>query len=181
MGTVYRKTYTKPLPADVELLTRKGERLARWKDTKGKTRTAPLTTGRDGSDRILVKAGTYTAKYRDGSGVVREKATGCRDKEAALRFLPSGNSRLLPLVCADGPSRRQPTCRNPEGQRESRPSTATPCYDRRGASSALVRGQVATAGRIWASFRAQGRGRCEAETRHLEGGAVDVRWDGSRH
>jgi len=87
MATVYRKTYTKPLPADAEIITRRGERLARWKDAKGKTRTAPLTTGKDGSDRISVKAGTYTAKYRDGSGIVREKATGCRDKEAASRVL----------------------------------------------------------------------------------------------
>ena len=41
VGTVYRKTYTKPLPATAEILTRKGERLARWKDSKGKTRPAP--------------------------------------------------------------------------------------------------------------------------------------------
>jgi len=87
MGTVFRKSYTKPLPITAETFTRKGECLARWKDAKGKTRTAPLTTGKDGSDRISVKAGTYTAKYRDGSGVVREKATGCRDKDAALRVL----------------------------------------------------------------------------------------------
>jgi len=87
MATIYRKTYTKPLPADAETFTRKGEHLARWKDSKGKTRTAPLTTGKDGSHRISVKVGTYTAKFRDGSGIVREKATGCRDKEAALRVL----------------------------------------------------------------------------------------------
>ena len=87
MGTVYNKTFTKPLPADAEILVRKGERCARWKDSNGKTRTAPLTTGRDSSDRIVVKAGTYTAKYRDGSGVVREKATGCRDETAARQVL----------------------------------------------------------------------------------------------
>jgi len=32
-------------------------------------------------------ARTFTAKYRDGSGIVREKATGCRDKEAARAVL----------------------------------------------------------------------------------------------
>ena len=87
MGAVYRKTYTKPLPVSAEMFTRKGERFARWKDSKGKTRTAPLTVGRDGSDRIVVKAGTYTAKYRDGSGIVQEKATGCRDETAARSVL----------------------------------------------------------------------------------------------
>ena len=87
MGTVYKKTFTKPLPAGAEIFTRKSERLARWKPAKGRTRTAPLTVGKDGSDRIVVTVGTYTAKYRDGSGVVQEKATGCRDKEAAGRVL----------------------------------------------------------------------------------------------
>jgi len=36
MGAVYRKSFTKPLPADAEIITRKGERLARWRDGKGK-------------------------------------------------------------------------------------------------------------------------------------------------
>jgi hypothetical protein len=35
MGSVYRKAVTKPLPADAEIITRKGERLARWRDGKG--------------------------------------------------------------------------------------------------------------------------------------------------
>jgi len=87
MASVFRKTYTKPLPGGAEIFTRKGEQIARWKDGKGKTRTAPLTTGRDGSDRIVVTAGTYTAKYRDGDGVVREVSTGCRTKDGAFSVL----------------------------------------------------------------------------------------------
>ena len=58
-----------------------------WVGALPLSKTAPLTTGKDGSDRIVLKAGTYTAKHRDGSGIVREKATGCRDKEAASRVL----------------------------------------------------------------------------------------------
>ena len=87
MATVFRKTYTKVLPKGAELFTRKGQRFARWKDTKGKTRTTKITTGKDGSPRLLVEAGTYTAKYRDGSGVVREAATGCRIEQAARQVL----------------------------------------------------------------------------------------------
>jgi hypothetical protein len=34
-----------------------------------------------------VPAKTYTAKYRDGQGVVREVPTGCRDETAARRVL----------------------------------------------------------------------------------------------
>ncbi len=42
MATVYRNTFTKPLPDGEEISTRKGERFARWKDGRGKNRTAPL-------------------------------------------------------------------------------------------------------------------------------------------
>lgn len=36
MGTVYRKRTTRPLPSGADIITRKGERLARWKDGRGK-------------------------------------------------------------------------------------------------------------------------------------------------
>ena len=62
MGAIYRETYTKPLPADAETLTRKGETLARFKNRRGQTQTARVTTGRDGSARIIVESATFTAK-----------------------------------------------------------------------------------------------------------------------
>src|SRR4051812_37870788 len=94
MGTVFRKTFTKPLPSNSEVVSRsvKGgvERIARWKDAKGKTRTARLN---DSGTRILAQASTFTAKYRDGSGQVREVPTKCRDKVAAQHFLRSLEKR----------------------------------------------------------------------------------------
>lgn len=87
MGTVYRKTYTKRLPKDAELFTRQGRRWAKWREGKRRSNTAVVITGRDGSDRIRVKTSTYTAKYRDGSGVVVERSTGCRDQGAARAVL----------------------------------------------------------------------------------------------
>ncbi len=87
MGSVYRETFTKPLPGGAEILTRKGQRIARWKDKTGKTRTAPVTVGKDGSERITVTSRTFTAKYRDGGRLVRKVATGCRDETAARRVL----------------------------------------------------------------------------------------------
>ncbi len=86
MGTVYRETYTKPLPANAEQFTRKGERFARWHDSKGRKRTAKVTTT-DAGDRLLIEAGTYTAKLRDGSGLVVKVATGCRSEDAARAVL----------------------------------------------------------------------------------------------
>ena len=41
MGTVYKKTATKPIPKGAELFTKNGKRFARWKPSTGKARTAP--------------------------------------------------------------------------------------------------------------------------------------------
>ena len=87
MGTVYKKTATKPIPNGAELFTKNGKRFARWKPSTGKARTAPVTTGNDGTDRIVVTVGTYIAKFRDGSGYVCEVSTGCRDEDAARSVL----------------------------------------------------------------------------------------------
>ena len=87
MGTVYRATYTKPIPAGAELFTKSGERFARWKNSKGRKQASPVTTGQDGTDRLVVESPTYVAKYRDGSGLVCKVSTGCRDEDAARSVL----------------------------------------------------------------------------------------------
>jgi integrase len=87
MGSVFRKAYTKPLPTGAEIVARQGRRLARWRDSKGKLRTAPVTTGADGSERIRVESGTFFARYRDGNRLVVEVATGCRSEDAARQVL----------------------------------------------------------------------------------------------
>lgn len=95
MGTVYRETYTKPLPEGAEVFTRDGECWARWKarDRKGneRTRTARVTVPESGEHagtrRLLFEARTYTAKYRDGAGHVVKIGTGCRDADAARGVL----------------------------------------------------------------------------------------------
>ena len=68
MGTVYKETYTKPIPEDAELITRKGERFVRWTDKRGRKRTARVTTTKAGVQRLVIEASTYTARYRDGLG-----------------------------------------------------------------------------------------------------------------
>ncbi len=87
MGTVFKKTRTRPLPAGAELFTKAGQRVARWKPFKGKTRTAKVLTGEDGTLRIQAEAATFTAKFRNGQGIVREVSTGCRDEDAARSVL----------------------------------------------------------------------------------------------
>ncbi|CEF48213.1 unnamed protein product [uncultured bacterium] len=86
MGSVFRQKVTRPLPAGAEVVTRNGERVARWR-ARGKPRTAPLRTGEDGSDRVLTEARTYTARFRDHTGKVVTRPTGCKDEQAARQML----------------------------------------------------------------------------------------------
>ncbi|MCI0700210.1 MAG: hypothetical protein L0241_03890 [Planctomycetia bacterium] len=86
MGSVFRKTFTKPVPPNAEIIEKKGQRLARWR-VKGKLRQHPITKGTNGSDRVLIESPYYIAKYRDGKGVVREVSTKCKDEQAARRVL----------------------------------------------------------------------------------------------
>jgi len=82
MGTVYKQLITRPLPTNAERFSRKGVDYVRY-SSKGKTKSAKLTTGRDGKERILVESATYYAQFRDHAGVVQEVPTGCRDESAA--------------------------------------------------------------------------------------------------
>ena len=83
---LYRKTYTKPIPPGAELFTRKGERLARFKDGKGRTKTAKVTTNEQGIDRLVFTSPYWRLRYRNGRGIVCEVPTGCRDEVAAHGF-----------------------------------------------------------------------------------------------
>ena len=86
MGTVFKKQTTRPLPIGADIFTKGGQRIARWKAGK-RNRTAKLTTGRDGSERIVTESPTWLAKYRDGQGIVCEISTGCKDETAARSVL----------------------------------------------------------------------------------------------
>src|SRR3954452_12202735 len=87
MGSVFKKSITRPRPPGAEIIVRQGVRLARRRAGKGKVKTAPLTIGRDGTERIRDESSTYFARYRDGDGIVIEAPTGCRDETAARQVL----------------------------------------------------------------------------------------------
>ncbi len=101
MGTVFKRTSTKPLPVNAELFVRKGQRFAKWQDAKGRTRTAAVTVPSDGKyvgqERLIVETPTYYADYRDGSGHLRRVATGCKD-ETAARAVLAGLEKRAELV-----------------------------------------------------------------------------------
>lgn len=93
MGTPIKKTVTRPMPANAKIVIRKGKQIAQWTDRRNRKRSAEVTTEKDGTPRIKTEAATWTAKYRDGDGIVRESSTGCRDKEAARARLQELTTR----------------------------------------------------------------------------------------
>jgi hypothetical protein len=58
-------------------------------------RTAKLTIGRDGPERIVTQSATFIANYRDGQGFVCEVSTGSRDETAARAELAKLERRVL--------------------------------------------------------------------------------------
>ena len=91
MGSVFKPFVTRTLPEGAQLGTRAGKRVAMWTDASGKKRQAPATAG--DTPRIRERAGTYSAQYRDGDGIVRRVPTGCRELDAARAVLSSLESR----------------------------------------------------------------------------------------
>ena len=64
MARIFKHTYTKPLPEGAELFTRKGKRFARFKDSKGRTATAPLSRS---GEKIIVEAAKWYVDYIIGT------------------------------------------------------------------------------------------------------------------
>jgi len=56
-------------------------------------RTAPVTTGKDGSLRIVVESGKWFARFRDSTGYIVERSTGCKDRGAAESLLTKWERR----------------------------------------------------------------------------------------
>jgi hypothetical protein len=89
MGSVFRKTITRPVPATAEVVTIQGKkprRIARWQ-SGGRRVDAEVTTTTDGRDMVRVKSSTYYAKYRNADDNVVVVPTGCRDRKMAEQFL----------------------------------------------------------------------------------------------
>lgn len=87
MATVFRKTYTQPLPKHSEIVERHGRRMVMWFDRRGKRKYDEMTTGTQGEPKIIRESPTYFARYRDADGVERIESTGCRDEQAARQVL----------------------------------------------------------------------------------------------
>jgi len=87
MATIYRKTYTQPLPKNTQIVERNGQKMALWVDGKGRKHFDQITTGNKGQTKIIRYSPTYLAQYRDADGQMVIESTGCRDEQAAKHVL----------------------------------------------------------------------------------------------
>ena len=86
MGTIFRRVERRPIPKAATVIEKDGQRFARWR-TRGKLRTVLIEVDADGSEVVAVQSAIYVAKYRDHTGRVVERSTGCRDETTARHKL----------------------------------------------------------------------------------------------
>lgn len=86
MGSLFKRTERRPVPRAAEIVEKDGRRFARWK-LRGKALTLPIDTADDGTETVVVRSGVYVAKFRDHTGRVVERSTGCRDESTARQKL----------------------------------------------------------------------------------------------
>jgi integrase len=84
MASIYREKYRRPLPEGAVISERRGKKIARWVDERGRAQVAELE--KDGK-RVVFEYENWFARYRDASGQVRRVSTGCRDEQAARQVL----------------------------------------------------------------------------------------------
>jgi hypothetical protein len=86
MGTLFRRTVRRPVPAGATLTEKNGTLVARWK-SRGKVRTAPVDVAAGGARTIRVETGTYYTRFRDYTGATVDRSTGCREETTARQVL----------------------------------------------------------------------------------------------
>src|SRR5208337_5400176 len=96
MGSIFKKTTTRPVPSGATI-TGTGKKLtARWRGRgkRAKWMTAPVVTLDDGRQVIRQESSTYFARYRDQDKALITVSTGCRDESAAKQVLADLQRRV---------------------------------------------------------------------------------------
>ena len=83
MATIYKKKYPIPTPEGAGIITRRGQKLARWESGKGQFRSAEVLD----EQHVQFVSDCWYVRYRDADGWMRRESTGCRDKQAAEKVL----------------------------------------------------------------------------------------------
>jgi integrase len=84
---LFRPVKHKPIPPGAEIISKDGQRFARWRGRSKKLVTAPITTADDGTETVAVPYGIWSARYTDHNGRSIQRSTGCRDEANARQKL----------------------------------------------------------------------------------------------
>ena len=87
MASIFRKTYTQPLPKHAEIVERRGRQMVMWIDRRGRKQYDDVTTGKLGQIKIIRESPTWFVRYRDADGLEQIKSTGCKDEQAARQVM----------------------------------------------------------------------------------------------
>ena len=89
MGSIFRKSTTRPVPSGATISGSGTKLKARWKGRghREKWQTAKVFTLEDGRRVVRQKSETFFARYRDYDGTLVTFSTGCRDKTNAKKVL----------------------------------------------------------------------------------------------
>lgn len=83
MGTVYKSSYTISIPENATIV---GNTVI-WTGKDGKKKTGKLTTGRNGSQKVLIETKLWIAKFQDENGKTKIVSTKAKTREAAQLIL----------------------------------------------------------------------------------------------
>ncbi len=79
MSRIYQQSYWYPVPDHAQIVTKKGERFARFKDRRGRTITAPLC---DDEKHCVRKTRKWYGEYKDADGVLQNVPLSANKDEA---------------------------------------------------------------------------------------------------
>jgi hypothetical protein len=132
MSNLRRIPYPKPIPAGAKVFTRKGKRFARWQDSKGKRREAPVNE--DGT-RIQLLSRKWYGEYKDADGIEQCVALATDRTAAELMLADLVRKAELKQASVSDPyeehSKRPPASPTPSRGRMARCTpTSTPCGTR---------------------------------------------------
>jgi integrase len=85
MGSLYKSSYSIPIPENAKIDSNTGKVI--WKLKNGKNKTGKLSTGRNGNSCVLIETDHWIAKFVDENGKIKCVSTKTRERNTAERFL----------------------------------------------------------------------------------------------
>jgi integrase len=96
MGSVFKKSTTRPVPSGATITGTGNKLTARWRGRgkRAKWVTAKVFTLEDGRQVVRQESSTWFCRYRNHDGSLSTVSTGCRDESAAKQVLADLEKRV---------------------------------------------------------------------------------------